>query len=247
VADVADANRARYLDLLESVLTGALTRDPPADPWSGGGYLPAIRAQGRDWPATALTMIGTARMRQLRQACETVIQERIPGDLIETGVWRGGAAIYMRAILAAWGATDPRVWAADSFQGLPEAVLPQDAGDRHHTYEQLSVSRAEVEANFRRHGFDDIAVLEGWFRETLPVAPIERLAVLRLDGDMYGSTMDALTALYPRLSPGGYCIVDDYFLAPCRQAVWDYRAAHFIADPIEEIDGMGVWWRKSAT
>jgi len=240
-------NRSRYLDLLESVLTGTLTEDPPADPWSQRAYDKAKRDLGRDWPATALTMIGTARMRQLRHACEEVLDTDVPGDFIETGVWRGGACIYMAAILEAWGDTEREVWAADSFQGLPEPVLAQDAGDRHHTYRELAVSRAEVEANFRRFGFHDrINVLEGWFRERLLTAPIERLAILRLDGDMYGSTMDALTALYPKLSPGGICIVDDYFLEPCRRAVWDYRAAHFIGDEIVDIDGMGVWWRKSA-
>jgi O-methyltransferase len=69
--------------------------------------------------------------------------------------------------------------------------------------------------------------------------------VLRLDGDLYESTMDALTALYPKLSPGGYAIVDDYGAIPaCRQAVHDYRDAHGITEPIQEVDWTGAYWQR---
>ena len=89
--------------------------------------------------------------------------------------------------------------------------------------------------------------LKGWFRDTLSKAPIERLAVLRMDGDLYESTLDALTALYPKLSRGGYAIVDDYGIPSegCRLAVHDYRRAHGINDPIMDIDGWGAYWRRS--
>jgi hypothetical protein len=86
--------------------------------------------------------------------------------------------------------------------------------------------------------------LKGWFSDTLPKAPIERLAILRLDGDMYGSTMDALNALYSKLSPGGYCIIDDFHLDGCRKAVEDFRRDHSITAPIQEIDWAGRFWRK---
>jgi O-methyltransferase len=243
-----DRNRVRYLDLLESVLTGTLTRDPPMDPWSGGRYYSDTRNTGRDWPATALTMIGTQRMRQLRDACETVLRDGVPGDFIETGVWRGGACIYMAAILEAWGDTNRAIWAADSFEGLPEPVYIEDRGDRHHTYQQLAISLQEVEDNFRRFGLSHrILPWKGWFKDTLPRLVPELasgLAILRLDGDMYQSTIEALDALYPKLNTGGICIVDDYFMAPCAQAVTDYRAKHAVDAPIQFIDGMGVWWRK---
>ena len=63
-----------------------------------------------------------------------------------------------------------------------------------------------VKANFEKYGLLDAQVvfLKGWFKDTLPAAPIGKLAVMRLDGDMYESTMDALKSLYPELSPGGY-------------------------------------------
>jgi hypothetical protein len=238
----------RYISLLELSVIGMLVADPPFDAWSGGTYDPNKRVLGRDWPSLALSMIGWARMRNLRQCCETAIWDGIPGDFIETGVWRGGATILMRGILEAYGETGRRVFVADSFAGLPppnDAAFPADANDKHHTYPQLAVSRADVEENFRRYGLLDeqVVFLEGWFKDTLPAAPTERIAVLRLDGDMYESTIEALDALYHKVPRGGFVIVDDYFLQPCAQAVRDFRSRHRITAPILPIDGMGSWWR----
>jgi O-methyltransferase len=210
---------------------------------------PRLRAEGRDWPADAESMIGEKRMDQLHRCIAEVIREGVPGDLIETGVWRGGAVIFMRAALEAYGDTTRRVWAADSFQGLPppDPRYAADAGDVHHGFESLAVSLEEVQANFRRYGMLDerVRFLKGWFKDTLPVAPIERLAVARLDGDMYESTMDALRALYPKLSLGGYLIVDDFGTVPgCAKAVEDYRQEHGVREPILDIDGWGAYWRR---
>lgn len=182
------------------------------------------RHEGRYWPAFAHTMIGEKRLDNIQYCIEQVLKDDVEGDLIETGVWRGGACIFMRAVLAAYGINNRRVFVADSFAGLPkpnERMYPEDKGDTHHQYDFLAISREEVESNFRRYGLldDQVVFLEGWFKDTLPVAPIEKLSILRLDGDMYESTMDALTALYPRLSEGGFCIVDDYSLKSCRDAV----------------------------
>jgi len=76
-------------------------------------------------------MIGRARLRSLRQCCELVLREQIPGDFVETGIWRGGASIMMAAVLAAYGCIDRTVWGFDSFQGLPppnEDKYPDDRG-----------------------------------------------------------------------------------------------------------------------
>ncbi len=70
---------------------------------------------------------------------------------------------------------------------------------------------------------DNVQFIKGWFKDTLPDAPINQIAVARLDGDLYASTMDALSNLYGKLSIGGYLIVDDYALVECRQAVDDFR------------------------
>ncbi len=212
---------------------------------------PEERIKGRDWPENAHTMIGFERLDNLQFCVEDVLAKDIPGDLIETGVWRGGATIFMRAILRVYGVQNRSVWVADSFQGLPPPnpeKYPADMGDIHHTYKELATSLDQVQANFARYGLLDehVRFLKGWFKETLPGAPIEQLAVLRLDGDMYESTMDALVSLYPKLSSGGYLIVDDYgSVLGCRQAIHDYRAAQGIQDEIMPIDGLGVYWQRS--
>lgn len=211
---------------------------------------PEARDQGLDYTTDADTMVGVKRLDNLQACIVDVLRDRIPGDVIETGVWRGGASIFMRAVLHAYGITDRLVWVADSFQGLPKPDperYPADANDELWKASVLAVSLDEVKANFAAYGLldDQVRFLVGWFCDTLPTAPIQRLAVLRLDGDLYQSTIDALSALYPRLSPGGYVIVDDYgAMASCRQAVDDYRREHAITEPIERIDWTGVFWRR---
>lgn len=211
---------------------------------------PERRAKGLDWPPLADTMIGLKRLDNIQMCIENVIQNNIPGDLIETGVWRGGASIFMRAVLKAYGVTDRTVWVADSFEGLPAPdpdKYPQDIGDTHHEIKFLAVSLEEVKANFAKYGLLDkqVKFLKGWFKDTLPEAPIEKLAVMRLDGDMYESTMDALNNLYPKLSVGGYVIIDDYTLKGCYQAVHDFRSTYGITDEIIDIDGSGAYWQRT--
>jgi len=207
------------------------------------------KEQGLIWPLQADTMIGLRRLDNLQFCVQNVLNDHIDGDLIETGVWRGGACIFMRAILAAYGITDRRIFVADSFEGLPEPDeqrYPQDKGDTHFAERFLAVSQEEVEQNFRKYGLLDeqVVFLKGWFKDTLPKAPIEKLAVMRLDGDMYQSTMEALTYLYPKLSIGGYCIIDDYALKGCKQAVDEFRDQNGIAVSLGQIDWTGVYWRR---
>lgn len=210
----------------------------------------SIREFGMDWPRQALTMIGKKRLDNIQMCVERVVQEEIPGDLLEAGVWRGGATIFMRAILRAYGDTRRKVWVADSFRGLPRPNVgkyPADDGYDLSVWQSLAVSAEEVRENFRRFGLldDQVVFLEGWFAETLPVAPIERLSVLRLDGDLYESTMDTLEHLYGKLSPGGFAIVDDYYSAPpCRQAADDFRRTNAITEEMVRIDWSGAYWRK---
>jgi hypothetical protein len=190
-------------------------------------------------------------MRNVRVLAESVFEDRIEGDLLEAGVWRGGACIYMRGILAAHDMTDRKVLVADSFAGLPPPDperYPADTGDKHHTVAELVVSLDEVKANFARYGLldDQVIFLPGWFKDTLPAAPTKKLALLRLDGDMYGSTMETLEATYYKLAPGGYIIIDDYILAGARRAVDDFRKRYSIIEPMREIDGAAVFWRKEA-
>ena len=154
-------------------------------------------------------MVGRARLDNLEHCIRDVLERNVPGDFIETGVWRGGSTIFMRALLRE--VTDQVVWAADSFEGMPVPEHNSDGWDMSRI-EQLKVSLDEGKSNFARFGLLDeqVRFLQGWFKDTLPTAPINKLAILRMDGDLYNSTMDALTNLYDKLSPGGYVIVDDY-------------------------------------
>lgn len=213
---------------------------------------PNARAEGLDWPEEGETMIGLKRLQNLQDCITDVVQQNVPGDLIETGVWRGGAAIFMRAALQALGDKQRTVWLADSFEGLPPPspdLYPADKGaDFHLSNDVLGVSLEEVKANFARYDLldDRVRFLKGWFKDTLPNAPIDKLSVLRLDGDLYESTMTALESLYPKLSIGGYAIVDDY--APsvpcCVQAVDDYRRTHDITEEMVSTGEYGVFWRR---
>ena len=231
------------LEELKLALTGIDRQDPS----HVGRWDEDARRAGHDWPSTALTMIGTRRLDSLQECIEIALADDVPGDLIECGVWRGGACIFMRAVLAVHGVTDRVVWVSDSFQGMPGPRYDQEEW----TFPELVVSLEEVTGNFEAHGLLDgqVQFLPGWFRDTLP-GPVGQLAVLRLDGDYYSSTAHVLEALYPLLSPGGFCIIDDWNFPTCQRAVNEYREAHGIAEPVIPIEGCGpyegmaVYWRR---
>jgi O-methyltransferase len=155
-------------------------------------------------------------------------------------------------VLAAYGVTDRQVYVADSFEGLPPpnaAHYPVDRRSKLHTFRELAISETDVRANFETYGLLDpqVVFLRGFFGETLPtLADDVRFALIRLDGDMYSSTMDALINLYDRVPPGGYVVIDDYgVLAGCRKAVHDFLDARDLKPTIEPIDQAGAWWRKA--
>lgn len=208
------------------------------------------RLNGYDWPANALTMIGLTRLNNIENCVRTIINEHVEGDFIETGVWRGGATILMKALLNELEIKDRAVWLADSFEGLPKPnaeKYPADKGNPLHKLRILSCSLEEVKANFERFGLldDQIIFLVGWFKDTLPTAPIKKISLLRLDGDLYESTYLALSHLYPNVSSGGFVIVDDYHAFPyCKAAVDNYRKKFDINESIIEIDKEAVYWRK---
>jgi O-methyltransferase len=201
--------------------------------------------QARNRVEDAETMLGTRQLDHMQRCIVDVLTRDIPGDLIEAGVWRGGMAIFMRAVLKAYQIADRKVWLADSFAGLPEI-------DRQHeTFSwqrgDMAVSLGEVKENFARYGLlDEQAVfLKGFFSDTLPTAPIRRLSILRVDADLYESTADVLRNLYSALSAGGYAIFDDYQNLPdCRRAIDDFRRDHGITEEICRIDERAVYWQK---
>lgn len=264
-----------YLDLLKGVLTRLIFDEPlsPVVPTSARrakAYAVAhrvldrfsltlarrepvvaeLRAEGRDHPLDAETMIGKKRLDNLQWCIETALADDVPGDLLEAGVWRGGASILMQGVLAVHGATDRGVWLCDSFAGLPPpnpTDYPEDEGDMLWSMQHLRVSQDEVRRNFERYGLlrDNVHFVEGLFGDTLPSLDVDRLAVLRADGDMYESTIQILDNLEPRVVEGGFVIIDDYGSIPaCEAAVTDYRERVGIEDPIHRIDWTGAFWRK---
>lgn len=245
-----------YLDLLKSVLTDTVYAvEPDLENASPSSFMKDFiqhYIQGR-----AISMLPLARFDNLKACIEDVLRNDVPGDLIETGVWRGGAVIFMRAVLKVRGVHDRLVWAADSFEGLPEPdaeKYPAEAKAYHGVVQtkfmnHLAVGLDEVRGNFARFQLldDQVRFLKGWFKDTLPTAALERLAILRLDGDHYESTMDALTALYHRLSPGGYAIIDDYgeeSWTYCKRAVDEFRATNGISEPLIRVDPSCYFWQR---
>ncbi len=250
--------RRLYLDTLEKSLIGLLLEDPPDPHIPPAGFANAapaftrrIREQGRDFPSKAYTMIGADRMANIRRSVELALADGVPGDFLEAGVWRGGATIFMRGMLKAYHIRDRKVWVVNSFEGMPEPEIRRFPADAPWMpwAGRLSVSLETVKHNFDNYCLldDQVWFLKGWFKDTLPTASIEKLAVLRLDGDLYQSIQNSLTHLYPKLSVGGFVIVDDfYFFKETRQAVLDYRAAHAIIEPILEVGGNAAYWRREA-
>jgi O-methyltransferase len=243
-------NINNYLTLMERCLTGMIYEDAPLNVLGQTTYNAELREYGWDWPSTAHTMIGAKRLHNVRFLLEQCLSKKVPGDFVETGVWRGGACILAKAVLSAHGNRDRKIWLADSFEGLPPPkpdLYPADTGDEFHTYKELAVDIETVRNNFRKYDLldENVQFLKGWFSDTLANAPIASIAVLRLDGDMYESTLDALNALYSKVSNLGYIIVDDYHVVPgCKSAIHDYLNKHSISVKLQEIDGVGVFWQK---
>ena len=193
-----------------------------------------------DWEKDTLSLLPWNGLENLHKCIVNTIEKNIEGDFIETGVWRGGAVILAKVIYQEYR-QNKKVFVADSFEGLPKPDpirYPADKGDTHYLDDMLKVNLEEVKKNFELFNCldDQVVFLKGWFKDTLPDAPIDKLSILRLDGDMYESTMDGLTYLYPKLSKGGYCIIDDFFHKGCQKAVLDYRNEHNIMERIYKVD-----------
>lgn len=249
---------ALYLDLLKRSLTNTLYQtEPDVDDDSQFRYVSGFIAHYMNGPA--VSMLPLSRMDNLEYCVTDVIKNNIAGDFIETGVWRGGATIFMRGILKVLDVKDRKVWVADSFEGLPEPdadAFPLEAKAHRgpimtKIYKHFAASLEEVQSNFQAYGLLDSQVhfLQGWFKDTLATAPIGELSVVRLDGDYYESTRDALQNLYDKLSIGGYIIVDDYgeeSWTYCRRAVEEFRDSRGIKEPIVRVDSKCSYWKRTS-
>jgi Macrocin-O-methyltransferase (TylF) len=210
------------------------------------------RVDGSDWPLNGLTMVGLRRLDDLQARIEQLVADRIEGDLIEAGAWRGGASILMRATLDSLG-DDRELWVADSFQGFPQPesgtvddTLETDVG----AIDYFAPGLEAVKGYFERFGVGELVrFVPGFFEQTMAGLGGRRWALIRLDADGYNATRLVLDTLYGGLARGGYVVIDDYFtpgLDVCRDAVDGFRSDHGIEDEITRIDWTGARWRKTA-
>ncbi len=232
-----------YLRLVKRVIRGILDEENTSDYDRPNN--PKIM---KDY---AYTHVSGEAFNTLRACMEDVEKNGIVGDFVETGVWRGGITMFMKAFLHAYENHERKVWVADSFEGWPPATDDPDSWEcNNQNLPWIVVPIETVRNNFQRYGLldDKVIFLKGWFKDTLPTAPIEKIAVLRIDGDLYDSTKDALEALYPKLEVGGYVIIDDYYYFPgCDRAVNEYRKKYNVEDPFfrQGPTCSGVCWKKS--
>lgn len=205
------------------------------------------------------TMTQPRRCKLLWNQCMDVFRRGVPGSLVECGVWRGGSSGVM-ALAARHAGETRELHLFDSFEGLPEPqeVDEQAAADYSSgraSGKLSSIGRCKAELDevegflFGQLQLDrkQVHFHVGWFQNTVPIdaATLGPIALLRLDGDWYESTKVCLEHLYPRLTPGGVLVLDDYFAwAGCRKATDEYRAQHGITEPIIAIDQDAAYWVK---
>jgi len=209
-----------------------------------------VRKLGKDWTFMGDTMTGIERLDNVYYLLSNVISKKIPGDYIETGVWRGGSIIFAKAVITAFGENESRViYVCDSFSGLPPGNRNLDKHDKNWDNKPyLEVPYEVVATNFAKYGLLDsqVVFVKGLFRDTMPPLSkkITKLSIIRLDGDMYESTVDVLYQFYDKLSIGGFVIVDDWFGFPARTACEDFFQVHGINPDIITIDKLAVYWEK---
>lgn len=207
-----------------------------------------------DWPEKGETMTSIENLLFLKEVCKDIHERNIEGEIVETGLWRGGCLIYMKICSDFYG--DHRIaHGFDSFVGCPTPELQtekdkmiESSAAQCRWNDHFTVSRNDVEVNFLKYGIDkeEFTLVEGWFHETLPNADIEKISILRLDGDCYSSTIIALENMYDKVSVGGYVIIDDYDLECCKLALEDFLETRQIEPALIETSfGEGViYWIK---
>lgn len=265
---------AAYLDFISNLVTGLSFGDsekaiPYQDLGGENTTLSTIplerekRLDGLDWPYLAVSMAGLARLRNIQQLLGDVLEKKVPGSLLEAGVWRGGASILMQAVLMANGIHSKAVIVADSFHGLPEGdanLHKYDVGWEKLSYLQVSDKRVSI--HFHRLNLlqRNVYFLKGYFNNSMPafrkylkiksnsfkaLGYENGLAILRMDGDMYQSTVDILYNCYAYLNIEGYVIVDDWTGFPAKDAILDFFQVHQMSPKVIPIDKNSVYWKKT--
>ena len=200
------------------------------------------------------TYTSVERMQPLWESVRHVVRRGIPGAIVECGVWRGGSAVLCARALQGEGVTDRDLYLYDTYEGMVEPTdkdvnhkgetahskWERDQADDHNEwcYAALDV----VRANMARTGYpaERIHYVEGKVEDTIPGVAPEQVALLRLDTDLYESTLHELQHLWPRLSPGGILIIDDYgHWEGSREATDEYFADRDDAPLLVRVDYAG--------
>jgi hypothetical protein len=185
------------------------------------------------------TMTSSERLWSLINAVRHVVDNRIPGDFVECGVWRGGSVMAMATELSSLGIQERRIWLYDTFSGMTAPTSADiEAGTGVSAAAMLEstvvadgdnvwcvAGLEDVTANVCSTGYPkgNFEFVEGDVTQTLHQVYPEKISLLRLDTDWYESTRVELEVLYPRLSVGGVCIFDDYgHWQGARKAVDEY-------------------------
>jgi hypothetical protein len=200
------------------------------------------------------TMTSDERIAALCYAVRYVVRFRIPGDIVECGVWRGGSMMAAALALLAQGDASRSLYLFDTFEGMPpptnvdrEAASGKLASALLADADRLSNIWAcaqieEVQVNLASTGYPpaNIHLIAGKVEDTIPLAAPPDVSILRLDTDWYESTRHELIHLYPRLALGGALIVDDYgFWLGARKAVDEYFDQNRIPVLLNRIDETG--------
>ncbi len=203
----------------------------------------AWTASGPAAPATAETTVGLARLRRIVTCIHTILDDGIPGDLVEAGVWRTGTAVLMRGALEALDVGDRRVWLVPA----PNAGTGGEASDLA-TFQALAGDAEDLRKVFSRYGLLDerVRFADARLDPSVDTGGLEQACLVRLDADHREATRRALDRVYPLLAPGGFLVIDDHGHVPgAREAVRAFREAQGITAPVEAIDGSGIYWRKT--
>lgn len=173
-------------------------------------------------------MASVERLVTLGWAVECVLRARVPGAVVELGCNAGHTSVWLASCLRDSGADrdgtdgdgpDRELVLFDSFEGLPapsvEDTIPADADERRRpvaglTEGDLAATEEQVVDRFTRYGLPVPRIVPGWFADTLHRHLPDPIALAYLDADFYTPTLAGLTAVWPRLAPGGLLVVDDY-------------------------------------
>jgi hypothetical protein len=203
-----------------------------------------------------LSMVHDFGLIHLSRILRTVLEDQVPGDLVECGVWKGGAAFLLADQLKRAGNHDRKVWMFDSFEGLPPpdeidgaaALAYSREPGRPDNFDNCRVTLEEVEASAQKLGLTaHTKLVKGWFSDTLPAvaSTIGPIAILRIDSDWYSSVRCCLDHLFDQVSEGGFIVLDDYFVWDgCAIAIHEFLSDRRLPLRIEHWGGAPAFLRK---